>query len=87
MAASIFSEASSVAGDLEGTAAAIVNLELDLGFGERREGEGADGAGRVRGRAGSSLTSRGVGGAAAWQHGMAPVCHGGTVRREEGERG
>ena len=46
-----------------------------------RRGEGVGGAGRVRGRAGSSLTSRGVGGAAAWQHGMAPVCHGGTVRR------
>ena len=32
MAASIFSEASMVTGDLEGTAAASMSMELDLGF-------------------------------------------------------
>ena len=43
MAASICSKTSSVAGNLEGTAAAMVNLRLDLGFGgERRKRERAE---------------------------------------------
>ena len=36
LASSICSGTSSVAGDLEGTAAPLVNLELDLGFGVAR---------------------------------------------------
>ena len=41
MVASICSEQSSVAGDLEGTAAATVNVKLDLGFREEGKREGA----------------------------------------------
>ena len=86
MAASICSEASSVAGDLEGTAAAMVNLRLDLGFGGRREGEGAGEMGTRGTAAGGGLlnhkqgkaATRGAG--ARRRHGAS--AHVATVREE-----